>query len=247
MTDIYKSSVELRLKLFCIDCITMAKKKVSLEIKDNPMIFHREVFRSLHQKSSSIALSNMQTLFSVLSWSTFGSSEWPADLLVRWQKSFFFEDLLQLCWVSGWTTEGCSVVPKTPLCCLGCVLRVTVLLEGEPSAQSKVRLCNMFSLSTLCRSSAAGNLPWSRMLLQDVWYSLYFNMRLQHKLWKRWKGLKTSTSIPALFASIDKRIFAAVFCCVPNTLLNPEFLQVQKSLLLLQIPQLSPQIHHFPG
>jgi hypothetical protein len=30
------------------------------------------------------------------------------------------------------------LVPKPLLHCLGCVLRVTVLLEGEPSPQSKV-------------------------------------------------------------------------------------------------------------
>jgi hypothetical protein len=29
-------------------------------------------------------------------------------------------------------------VPKQLLCCLGCVLRIIVLLEGEPSTQSEV-------------------------------------------------------------------------------------------------------------
>jgi hypothetical protein len=29
-------------------------------------------------------------------------------------------------------------VPRSRLCCLGCVLRVVVLLEGDPSPQSKV-------------------------------------------------------------------------------------------------------------
>ena len=32
---------------------------------------------------------------------------------------------------SGWATQGHP-------CCLGCVLRVVVLLEGEPSTQSEV-------------------------------------------------------------------------------------------------------------
>ena len=37
---------------------------------------------------------------------------------------------------SGWATQGHSVKPL--LYCLGCVLRVVVLLEGEPSLQSEI-------------------------------------------------------------------------------------------------------------
>ena len=41
---------------------------------------------------------------------------------------------------SGWATQGHSeTCPEynTLLCCIGCVLRVVVLLEGEPSPQSE--------------------------------------------------------------------------------------------------------------
>ena len=40
---------------------------------------------------------------------------------------------------SGWALKDIQrLVPKLLLHCLGCVLRVIVLLEGEPSSQSEV-------------------------------------------------------------------------------------------------------------
>ena len=40
---------------------------------------------------------------------------------------------------SGWATQGLQrLVQKPFLRCLGCVLRVVVLLEGEPSPESEV-------------------------------------------------------------------------------------------------------------
>ena len=52
----------------------------------------------------------------------------------------------------------------------------------------------------------------------------------------------------ALFSlSFVKRIFAAVFCCVPDALFNPEFLLVQHLFSLLQILQLRLQLHYFVG
>ena len=40
---------------------------------------------------------------------------------------------------SGWPLKDIQrLVPKPQLHCLGCVLRVVVLLEGEPSPQSEV-------------------------------------------------------------------------------------------------------------
>lgn len=47
-------------------------------------------------------------------------------------------------------------------------------------------------------------------------------MKLQYKLWKRWKGLKTSTSISALFASIEKgyllqsSVVFLILCSIQN-------------------------------
>ena len=61
--------------------------------------------------------------------------------------------------VQVWTLAGPlkdiqRLVPKPPLHCLGCVLRVIVLLEGEPSLQSEVlsALEQVFTndLSVLC-------------------------------------------------------------------------------------------------
>ena len=45
-------------------------------------------------------------------------------------------------WVQVWTLAGPlkdnkRLVPKRVLRCLGCVLRVVVLLEGEPSTQTE--------------------------------------------------------------------------------------------------------------
>ena len=104
---------------------------------------------------------SIQTLYSVLSWSTFGSDYslesswvWPrfGDFL-----PFFSSDPLKLCQVGcQWTaifralqrfsircksgiclghSRTFTVVPKPLLCRLGCVLRVINLLEGKPSAK----------------------------------------------------------------------------------------------------------------
>ncbi|KAG9471761.1 hypothetical protein GDO78_023090 [Eleutherodactylus coqui] len=54
---------------------------------------------------------------------------------------------------SDWVTQGLHrVVPKPLLCCPGCVLRVIVMLEGDPSAQSEVScaLNQVFIISVLC-------------------------------------------------------------------------------------------------
>ena len=57
------------------------------------------------------------------------------------------------------------LVPKPLLCCLGCVLRVLVLLEGEPLPQSEVlsALEQVFikDLSVLCSVQLNLNPDWS--------------------------------------------------------------------------------------
>ena len=109
---------------------------------------------------------SIQTLFSVLSWSTYGS-DYSLDSSWVWRYKlgtplfgeflpFFSADPLKLCQV-GWggsLHSYCQVyrdvrsagplkdiqrhVPKPLLHCLGCVLRVIVLLESEPLPQSEV-------------------------------------------------------------------------------------------------------------
>ena len=100
---------------------------------------------------------SIQTLYSRLSWSTFGTdcsleSSWVwrdklctpgcGDFL-----PFFSTNPLKLCQVrvqaralAGPLNDIHRVVPKPILHCLGCVFRVIILLEGEPSARSEV-LC----------------------------------------------------------------------------------------------------------
>ena len=47
-------------------------------------------------------------------------------------------DQVQVRALAGPLKDIQRLVPKPLLRCLGCVLRVVVLLEGEPSSQSKV-------------------------------------------------------------------------------------------------------------
>jgi hypothetical protein len=47
-------------------------------------------------------------------------------------------DRVQVRAVAGPLEDIQRLVPKTLLCYLGCVLRIVVLLEGEPSPQSEV-------------------------------------------------------------------------------------------------------------
>ena len=70
-----------------------------------------------------------------------------------------FSGLPRDVWVQVWVLAGPlkdiqRLVPKTLLHCLGCVFRVVVLLEGEPSSQSEVlsTLEQVFilDLSVLC-------------------------------------------------------------------------------------------------
>ena len=116
---------------------------------------------------------SIQTLYSVLCWSTFGS-DYSLESFGVWRFKLgtsvfgeflplFSADSLRLCQV-GWRASVQSyfqvspemfirvqvralsgslkdiqrLVPKTLLRCLGCVLRVIVLLESEPSPQSEV-------------------------------------------------------------------------------------------------------------
>ena len=47
-------------------------------------------------------------------------------------------DWVQVRALAGPLKDIQRLVPKPLLCCLGCVLRVIVLLEGEPSPQSEI-------------------------------------------------------------------------------------------------------------
>ena len=47
-------------------------------------------------------------------------------------------DRVQVQALAGPLKDIQRLVPKPLLCCLGCVLRVVVLLEGKPSSQSEV-------------------------------------------------------------------------------------------------------------
>ena len=50
-----------------------------------------------------------------------------------------------------WLGHSKTFVPKPPLCCLGCVLRVILLLESEPSPQSVVlRTLEQVFIKDLC-------------------------------------------------------------------------------------------------
>ena len=95
---------------------------------------------------------SIQTLYSVLCWSNFGSDYIRVFLGITLQLGtpvfgeflpFFSVDPLKLCQV-GWGASLHSyfqvspeMFPKPLLRCRGCVLRDIVLLEGEPSPQSE--------------------------------------------------------------------------------------------------------------
>ena len=63
---------------------------------------------------------------------------WGASLHTYFQISPEMFDRVQVRAMAGPLKDIQKLVPKPLLRCLGCVLRVIVLLEGEPSHQSKV-------------------------------------------------------------------------------------------------------------
>ena len=79
---------------------------------------------------------------------------WGASLHSYFQVSPKMLDKVQVRALAGPLKEIQRLVSKPLLCCLGCVLRVVVLLEGEPSLQSEVlsALEQVFikDLSVLC-------------------------------------------------------------------------------------------------
>ena len=74
-------------------------------------------------------------------------------------------DRVQVQALAGPLKDIQRLVPKPLLCCLGCVLRVIVLLEGEPSPQSEVlsTLEQVFikDLSVLCSVHLSLDPEWS--------------------------------------------------------------------------------------
>ena len=127
-----------------------------------------DIFAHLFKKYIYHISISIQTLYSVLCWSTFGSdysleSSWVWRYKLGEILPFISADPLKLCQV-GWGASQLSyfqvspemldrvqvqslagplkdiqrLFPKPHLRCLGCVLRVVVLLEGEPSPQSEV-------------------------------------------------------------------------------------------------------------
>ena len=79
---------------------------------------------------------------------------WGASLHSYFQVSPEMLDRVQVRAVAGPLMDIQSLVPKPLFRCIGCVLRVVVLLEGEPSPQSEVlsALEQVFikDLSVLC-------------------------------------------------------------------------------------------------
>jgi hypothetical protein len=63
---------------------------------------------------------------------------WGASLHRYFQVSPEMFDQVQVQALVGPLNDIQRLVPKPVLCCLGCVLRVVVLLEGEPLPQSAV-------------------------------------------------------------------------------------------------------------
>ena len=63
---------------------------------------------------------------------------WGASLHSYFQVSPEMFDRVQVRALAGPLKYIQRLVPKPLLCCLGCVLRVVVLLEGEPSTESEV-------------------------------------------------------------------------------------------------------------
>ena len=104
---------------------------------------------------------------------------WGASLYNYCQVSPEMFDQVQGMALAGPLKVIQRLVPKPLLCCLGCVLRVVVLMEGEPSPQSEVLsaleqvftkdlctfLCSFFpSILTSLPVSAAEKHPHSMML-----------------------------------------------------------------------------------
>ena len=82
---------------------------------------------------------------------------WGVSLHSYFQVSPEMFDRVQVRALAGPLNDIQRLIPKPLLLCLGCVLRVVVLLEGEPSPQSEVLSTVGFhqgSLSTLLRSSS---------------------------------------------------------------------------------------------
>ena len=79
---------------------------------------------------------------------------WRASLHSYFQVSLEISDRVQVWALAGPLKDIQRLVPKSILRCLGCVLRLVVLLEGEPSPQSEVQsaLEQVFikDLSVLC-------------------------------------------------------------------------------------------------
>ena len=63
---------------------------------------------------------------------------WGASLRSYFQVSPEMLDWVQVQALAGALKDIQRLVLKPLMCCLGCVLRVVVLLEGEPSPQSEV-------------------------------------------------------------------------------------------------------------
>ena len=87
---------------------------------------------------------SVQTLYSVPCWSTFGSNySLESSWVWRYKLgtpvfgeflpfSCFFSNRVQIRALAGQLKDIQRLVPKPLLCCLGCVLKVIVLLESEP-------------------------------------------------------------------------------------------------------------------
>ena len=77
---------------------------------------------------------------------------WGASLQSYFQVSPWMFDWVQVRAMAGPLKDIQRLVPKPRPCCHGCVLRVVILLEGEPSPQSEV-LEHQRSPCTLLHSS----------------------------------------------------------------------------------------------
>ena len=91
---------------------------------------------------------------------------WGVSLHSYFQVSPEMFDQVQFRALAGPLKDIQTLVPKPLLCCLGCVLRVLVLLEGEPTSQAEVlsALEQVFikNLSLLCSFHLFLNPDWSR-------------------------------------------------------------------------------------
>ena len=143
---------------------------------------------------------SIQTITSVLCWSTFGR-DYTLEFCWVWHYKlgtpvfggflpFFsadpqaqsgwmgsvatqlFSGLSRDVWSGSSPGSGWATVPKPLLRCLGCVLRVVVLLEGKPSPHSEVlsTLEQIFIKDTLRRSSLSRSWLVSQSLpLKNIW------------------------------------------------------------------------------